>query len=157
MEKGKQVKVFFKNGFIAEGQVEEWSDTKAVLKTVNSQDQLIIYNVSENVVMVRIFAPAEQSIKQPPAPKLTKEPVRASTDLAVRFKTLADAREVQLKEHQQNIKRHVQQSFIPPNIKSNYVFPSFTQPGSNNSPSTQIIRGNDRNSPQLPRMPRKTS
>jgi len=51
---GQQVKCFFRNGFIAEGIVENWSAAGAQLKSLDEQSCLIINNPSSDIVMIKV-------------------------------------------------------------------------------------------------------
>jgi len=50
-----KVKVIFKNGMSAEGSVLEWTDDYAILSSERDNGSLIIYDIPENVIMVRVF------------------------------------------------------------------------------------------------------
>jgi hypothetical protein len=51
----RHVKVFFKNGLTCEGIVIQWTDNEAFLQSLDNEDILHIYNVSENIMMVKVF------------------------------------------------------------------------------------------------------
>jgi hypothetical protein len=52
----RHVKVFFKNGLTCEGIVIQWVDNEAFLQSLDNEDILHLYNVKENVMMVKVFS-----------------------------------------------------------------------------------------------------
>ena len=63
INKGQFVKVIFRNGTQLEGVVESWSDTKAILISTDKTTSLIIMNVAEDVMLVKVSA-APQTVQE---------------------------------------------------------------------------------------------
>ena len=55
IESNKYVKVFFNNGSSCEGKVISWSYEEVVL-TAENGNLLYLFNIKENVNMVKVFA-----------------------------------------------------------------------------------------------------
>lgn len=55
MESGQYIKVVFKNSTQVEGIVESWSDSKAVLISPDGTSKFIIFNISADVLGVKIY------------------------------------------------------------------------------------------------------
>lgn len=78
MYEQRHIKVFFKNGLTCEGKVMTWcskeGQTDAVLQSIAGGDFLHLYDVKENVQMVRVFeenselGPTQTATKQPQLP-----------------------------------------------------------------------------------------
>lgn len=83
MYEQRRVKVFFKNGLTCEGKVMGWcteeGSTDACLQSLNGGDYLHLYNVLENVQMVRIFEETEGAASEQPIrssqPQKPAEPI----------------------------------------------------------------------------------
>lgn len=132
----KTIKVFLKNGLTAEGQVEEWTDHKIILRAPNTQDQLIIYNINENVVMIRVFnepLPIAKVVEQPTL-DIREDSDRLRSDDSLKYKSLAELRKLQLAEHRAKIKAHLGRAFVPTNQVKTYEYPNFQKPSFNNRP-----------------------
>lgn len=61
------VKVYFKNGTIIEGIVLTWNDRKGLLCSSGNQSRMIVYNPAENVMMIKICSPEEESNQTEPS------------------------------------------------------------------------------------------
>ena len=55
-EPNQHVKIYFRNGVVEEGIVLQWSDTKSVLRSLSSQNKLIIQNTLQDIIAIKIFA-----------------------------------------------------------------------------------------------------
>lgn len=59
---GQHVKIFFRNNVVEEGIVVSWSDKGAVLKSLSSENKLIIQNTTLDVQAVKIFVEEETKV-----------------------------------------------------------------------------------------------
>lgn len=52
---GKYIKLFLKNGLVAEGRLSEYNKRRATLKNEEGDCTLVVYDPEENIIMVKIF------------------------------------------------------------------------------------------------------
>lgn len=58
--RGDRVKLFFRNGLVEEGVVLSWSDTKTVLRSLTSDNLLLVQNTVQDVIAVKLFVQEKQ-------------------------------------------------------------------------------------------------
>lgn len=66
IKKNSLIKIFFKNGASVEGVVVFWNDRKALLRSTEADNKMIIYNPAENVLMIKLIAGEIISEENPP-------------------------------------------------------------------------------------------
>jgi hypothetical protein len=112
----RKVKIFLKNGMAIEGIVQQWHDEEALVKSFNSDNILIIFNPKENVIMVHVILDAQQPSEEKldPIKSVPKEPDPQDLELdhyepdpTLRVKKLAELRQLQIKQHKQDVSRHL--------------------------------------------------
>ncbi len=108
IEPGKHVKLFFRNGLIEEGVVISWSDRQSVLKSLSSDNLLIIQDTAHDIVAIKVFVyphlEQEDAPKDRPSVYVDKElelpePER---DIQVRALKLAELRTLRAHEEREN-------------------------------------------------------
>lgn len=165
---GKQVRIFLKTGASAEGIVQEWNEEHVLLSASDSKNLLLINDPQQNIIMVHIVLEQESQKILEVTKKQVVDPNpedlkldHFEPDPTLRFKKLAELRQVQLKEHKKNLRRHMT-NWKPNAAKKGYEaldyyeHPSFTNTTSNSS--AQESDGSiTPNSTGLPRVQRKTS
>lgn len=125
---GQFVKLIFRNGAQAEGFVESWTNTKAILSSEDKTSSLIIMDVSEDVMLVKIMQ-APKPIKQ-----LEKENeiIKDEFDEAkgapfnedLKLKKLADLKDLMRKQEKNIISAKLKEPKITERV-SEYKYPSF--------------------------------
>ena len=150
----KYVKVFLKNGAGCEGRVLYWSDDQAVLVNDETGNELFLYSVKENVIMVKVYKdksnyqsfqkthlPKYESLKGPSveavdykaavkATKIIEEPKMENInelDPDLRIKKIADLRKLQAKYLQEQTRKRMK-TFVPTHMTPGYYdSPDFTK------------------------------
>jgi hypothetical protein len=66
-EKGQHVKCFMRSTMVLEGIVEEWTDARVVLKSLDEQSILIVHQPLEDIMLTKVVLeePQEKSIEKP--------------------------------------------------------------------------------------------
>lgn len=97
---GNHVKVFLRGGLVEEGIVLLWSDAKSVLRSVSSENILIIQNTGEDVIAVKISVERRQVSRLPVEVADTEEltPDRYYRDEGLRAANLAQLRRLKAQE-----------------------------------------------------------
>ena len=131
IEKGQYVKVIFKNSTQLEGIVEYWQDQRAVLKSEDGNNLMIIMNPSEDVMAVKISLNVVDPVKaEAVASGLQSEfeEVRASPSRdELRLLKLADLRK-ELNNQEKEIISGKLKSHTPSNIeKVSYGIPNLNK------------------------------
>jgi len=138
-EPGQHVKLFFRNGLVEEGRVVAWSDGKSVLKSLSSENLLIIQDTLHDIVAIKLFV-YEHLEKEPEeaAPRsvyIDKElelpaPER---DMTLRALKLAELRKMRAHEEREAA-REMMTTFRPTggggfsiDNAENYGYPNFFQ------------------------------
>lgn len=157
----KHIKIHFKNGLTVEGIVIEWTDGKSIIKSLASEDLMVIHQTLENVMMFRVLTEKQKiepsSLKQMPD-VIFEEEENFKSDPKLEVMKLVELRKLQLKEEKEAIAKALRKSFVPDgNIKDHYVYPDFTKLKSSNSFSSQNSRNDASNYQELSRMSRKKS
>lgn len=121
IEPGHKIKLFFKNGIIEEGYVQYWSNNQATLKSINSDNLLIIFNVQENIMAAKIILETddeeskslnitynknELSIEGTPREDIDYEQYKAPTH-EQRIKKLAELRSEAKELEQEKVKKQL--------------------------------------------------
>lgn len=146
---GKRVRVIFKNGMSVDGIVQEWSDSLSILKNEETENLLLIYETSSNVMMVHVIVKENEEIVRPRieneqgASDYIEEEARREAinriqppdseelildhfepDPTLRVQKLAELRKLQLQEHKKQLKQHIKawRSGEVPQVK--YTYPS---------------------------------
>ena len=106
-QKEQYVKLIFRNGTVAEGRVEEWSDKISVLVSGNDQCRLLIMNTAEDIMLVKIDMMTKTGNDMPTISaqkhleelneQFEEEYDKPSTD-ELRLKKLADLRKLMIEE-----------------------------------------------------------
>jgi hypothetical protein len=135
-EPGQHVKLFFRNGLVEEGRVVSWSDDKSVLKSLASDNLLIIQHTAHDVVAIKVFVYeklAEQEESAPRSVYIDKElelpaPER---DMTLRALKLAELRKIRAHEERE-LAREMMTTFKPTggfsiDSSENYGYPNFLQ------------------------------
>lgn len=135
---GKKVKIFLKNGLSAEGIVVEWSDGKSILKSLNSDNILIINNCHENIIMTNVFSSIASVCSEPIDEDRVQEREYVEKQSINDFQELSENKdkfEDLLLSRKQNIindlKRHMHA--VPNQV--NYGYPGFSKWSSRNDPA----------------------
>lgn len=162
------VKVFFKTGIITEGVVVFWKDKQACLRSVESNNKLLIYKPFKNVMMVKIlesFNVEAQNNIPPPNPQQTFVEERAVEEL-IEEETLTTPYDDMPQNSFENIKHNRTKKLIELRLSENklnrnkisdklvdfvsrpviekegkYELPNFTKRGAFVSPSEKNSRG----------------
>lgn len=140
--KNQWVKVIFRNSAQAEGYVEFWSDTKAILRSDEGLSLLIIQDVTADIMAVKVYP--EDAVHQPPGeePKVVVEEVQRKEELDVEFektretrmeeylkaKTLIELRKLQAEQDRkiisEKLKDHVPSTMVASKVQK-YELPGF--------------------------------
>lgn len=97
IQPGQIVKILFRNGSIETGKVIKWTDEKSIIKSLNSNDLLIIQKTLEDVFVIKIIN--EQKLDK--EPEVIDDPVYI-TDSTLKTKKLVElhAEKVKLEKEQ---------------------------------------------------------
>jgi hypothetical protein len=100
---GNHVKVFLRAGLVEEGIVLFWSDAKSVLKSVSSDNVLIIQRTEEDVIAVKLTVEPRNESRAPLDVADTEElkPDRYYKDEKLRAANLAELRILKAQEERQ--------------------------------------------------------
>ena len=123
----QHIKVFFKNGLTCEGIVIKWKDNQAFLSSLSNDDILHLYNLKEDVMMVRIFAQEEEEEEEEegymeprwvrrPAPPPEPEPEPEPEHHGVKVEAVDYKKEVtdqRRRQHQHRLQQQQQQQQQP--------------------------------------------
>jgi len=126
---GQFIKVIFRNGTTLEGFVKNWSDTKATLTSEDKTTSLIIMNVSEDVMLIKIMEPPK-TIKE-----LENETIKLEEEFEevkaapsadeLRLQKLADLKKLMIEQDKkivsEKVKTHTSEGPQP----VQYKYPSF--------------------------------
>jgi len=137
--KDQYIKLFLRNGTHVEGYVEQWSDRQAILRSDDGLSYLVVQNVTEDVMLIKIFNEPESVIdpeykapKEPPFyPRrdMTEEFERVRREPAIdehlKAKTLLELRKLQIEQDRKIISERLK-DHTPTQIKvTNYELPRF--------------------------------
>jgi len=118
------VKIFFANSSLqVEGIVFFWSNEKVILKTLDNDSSLIIYNPSSNILMVKIIDQAKKSpsvMTQDLQEKFEQVKESPSND-SLRIKKLADLKILLQEQERKIIAGKLKTHHIDPDKKVSYV------------------------------------
>lgn len=64
-EKGQHIKIFFRNGAVEEGIVHIWGEKQAVLKSMTTDNLLLIQDVEQDVMAIKIIIVSQQPQEKP--------------------------------------------------------------------------------------------
>jgi len=133
IKNGQHIKILFRNGLVEEGVVIEWTGKQAVIKSLNSEDLLVIQNTEMDVQAVKIHV--EGPVKKQPVfideEVELDEPVR---DPYLRAKSLTELKLLRAKEEREKARALMNTHHISnsnPNIT--YGIPRFQKPPNNNT------------------------
>lgn len=158
---GKTVKIFLKNGMTVEGLMQEQAEDRFIIKSPQSKNLLIVFKPEENILMVHVILDEPKTIdgvpKNPDPEDLKLD--HYESDMTLRAKKLAELRQEQLRQHKQDVARHLTTWKTGGAIiqEGYYGQPSFTQHGSLNGAGEEGSGSSATNLERLPRMHRKTS
>lgn len=125
---GKFIKIVFKNNSIIQGIVEEWSDKEVVLFNTEKNKQYIVYNISENALLVQIDQQSKAQIKEEPAiiPEVSIiEPGMTDYDLArLKAKKIAELKVLEAEQEREIVKNKLKSANVP-EVHPVYQIPNF--------------------------------
>ena len=132
---GKFIKIVFKNNSIIQGIVEEWSDKEVVLFNTEKNKQYIVYNISENALLVQVDQQPKTQIKERPAfvQEITElgmtdydtEPGMTDYDLArLKAKKIAELKVLEAEQEREIVKNKLKSANVP-EVHPVYQIPNF--------------------------------
>jgi hypothetical protein len=112
---GQHIKIFFKNGLIEEGIVDSWSDNSSTLKSLESNNILIVQNCKENIIAIKILVDVvreevpKEVKQQQPHQTIASETVidLPNKNYSLRVKKLAELHELKRKQELENVRQHL--------------------------------------------------
>jgi hypothetical protein len=133
-QQGQHIKCFLRNGNVLEGIVETWSDTEIVLKTLDSQNLMIIHDPKQDIMLTKVLfdvqAPAPSraqeiadKIKAKAAKEGQPEPDEPSLDVMTKAQLQVELAEQERRVVAEKLKDHYLDSQAP--RKKTYGYPGF--------------------------------
>ena len=111
-----------------QGIVEEWSDKEVVLFNTEKNKQYIVYNISENALLVQIDQQSKAQIKEEPAiiPEVSIiEPGMTDYDLArLKAKKIAELKVLEAEQEREIVKNKLKSANVP-EVHPVYQIPNF--------------------------------
>lgn len=131
IEKGQYVKIVFKNSTQLEGIVDSWSDKQSVLKSIEGDSLMIIFNTSEDVMAVKIilnFVKPSELHRRLSETKQEFEAVRETlSNDELRIQKLADLRKMLIKQEKQIINQQIREHMPSQITEAKYGIPNFNK------------------------------
>lgn len=127
VELNSKIRIYYKNGFQAEGIVKFWSNINGILISEQSQDKLLVNTSWDEILMIRILSDHKSvtnrvvEINREDDPKNLQLP-EPEPDLNLRAKKLAELRMMQLEQHKQKLHKTMFENISEPRI-TNYDTP----------------------------------
>ena len=123
-EQGQHIKIFFRNGVIEEGLVQEWSNKQAVLKSLSTDNLLLIQDVAQDVMAVKIIVKRPQEkIKVYVDEDMEMPPER---DINLHAKKLSELHRMRIANEQERA-RHLMTTFHNKGALPTYGIPTRLQ------------------------------
>lgn len=123
---GQHVKVFFRNNIVEEGIVVSWSNKISVLKSLSSENKLIIQNTALDVQAVKVFIEKEEE-KKVDQVYINEELKTTERDPKLRALKLAELRILRGREERERL-RNAMRTFSIDNVsydsRARYGLPS---------------------------------
>lgn len=122
---GDEVKVLFRNGQVEEGLVVFWSDEKAVLKSLRSENIFIIQNTTQDVMGIKICSINKKPAEETVAERIIK--LSAEKPAELKTKRLAELCWLKKTEEEKRIKAHLLDTSLGARVRVNYGIPRTIQ------------------------------
>jgi hypothetical protein len=141
---GQNIKVFFRNGNMIEGQVVSWTDQKSVIASITKHSYTVINKTAEDVLMYRISENVENLIQKinqiKETPKKTQQDIQSMVSLKKELSQI-EAEEIREKLNSHQLSEVKQTNYgIPTNIKigSTPEYPAEKATGANTKLNTSL-------------------
>jgi hypothetical protein len=110
----QQVKLFFRNGMVEEGIVISWGDKKSVLKSISSENLLVIQKTAEDIIAIKIFV--EEAPQETVVPVYVDRPLEVKErEPLLRAKKLVELRGILAQEERERA-RQLMTTFKPGSV-----------------------------------------
>jgi hypothetical protein len=123
------VKILLRNNTIAEGIVQEWSDT-IKLQSLDDQSYMIILHPKEDIILIKVFledAPEEKEEIKPTSELEQKfqQIIEQPSDEPTRHQSLAELRVLLSQQERQILANKLRQHHLGETKKVEYGYPRF--------------------------------
>lgn len=131
IEKGQYVKIVFKNSTQLEGIVESWSDQQSVIKSINGDSLMVIFNTSADVMAVKIILnfikPGELHSRLMKTAQEFEDVKQSPSTNEFRLQKLADLRKMLIEQEKQIINQQIREHTPSQTTKVKYGIPNFNK------------------------------
>jgi sRNA-binding regulator protein Hfq len=127
-EKDQSVKILFKNGMYLDGIVESWTDTKAVLRSLDGNSLIIIQNTSEDIMAVKVYLKTSEKnieLKTNLEKEFQEVLDKPAEDINAKTKRLVDLRMMLSEQDKKIVANKLKEHHITEPNKVKYGYPRF--------------------------------